>query len=373
MTRFMYASNFLFTKVASSFPYCKFRNAIETFLANTMSTLPSHQRAIIFNTKTSHLSLSHSALVPHTSEELIIRVHGTAITSGELTWGPFMNWPEEHIPCYDVSGTIIDLPNDPSGFKVGDKIYGRVMADREGTAREYATILVSEASIVPKGLELLEAASVPMSAHTAWQALFEQGLLTGSWTPTSVPHVNDVDETVVGQAKGKRVLILGAAGGVGLMAVQFARLAGAYVVGTASRKNESFLKELGIDEVVDYTKTTMHQYITSGKEKFDLVFDCAGGKSMLDGWHAVADQGTYISVVPGFKEPEFGKPAGVRSAWFVMKARGDELDKIGKFFEKGLLRATVDSVWKIEDFEGAFGKTASGHARGKVVFKVSDE
>ena len=339
-----------------------------------MSSLPANQRAIIFHTKSNQLSFSQSSPVPKFFTELLIRVHSTAITNGELTWGPFVNWPENHIPCYDVSGTVVALPDKPDGFKVGDKVFGRVMADREGTARDYATILVSEAAIVPKGLSMLDAANVlMMSAHTAWQALFEQGLLTGSFTPTAVPHVNDTGEAVLGQAKGKRVLILGAAGGVGLLAVQFAKLAGAHVAGTASKKNENYLKGLDIDEVINYTETSMQQYIASGNSKFDLVFDCAGGKSMLDGWNSVTANGAYISVVPGFREPEGGKPAGVRSTWFVMAARGDELSRIGKFFEKGILKATVDSVWKVEDFEGAFGKTASGHARGKVVIKVTDE
>jgi NADPH:quinone reductase-like Zn-dependent oxidoreductase len=217
---------------------------------------------------------------------------------------------------------------------------------------------------------MIEAASVPMSAHTAWQAVFEKGGLTGK---RGVPHVNEHGDAVLRQAKGKRVLILGAAGGVGLMAVQFALLAGAHVVGTASAKNEGYLRELGISEVVDYTKTSIQEYIAAGNDKFDLTFDCAGGKSMLDGWNGVVENGAYISVVPGFREPESGKPAGVRSTWFVMEARAEELHHIGKLFGMGLLKATVDSVWKLEDFEAAFSKTASGHARGKVVLKIADE
>jgi NADPH:quinone reductase-like Zn-dependent oxidoreductase len=160
---------------------------------------------------------------------------------------------------------------------------------------------------------------------------------------------------------------------VGLMGVQFARLASAYVVGTASAKNAAYLKELGVNEVLDYHVTTLAAYVGAGNEKFDLVFDCAGGKAMLDGWNGVKDDGAYVSVVPGFKEPEGGKPVGVRSKWFVMEARGEELERIGKFFEKGMLKATVDSVWKLEEYEEAFGKTASGHARGKVVIGIAEE
>jgi NADPH:quinone reductase-like Zn-dependent oxidoreductase len=337
-------------------------------------SLPPQQQALIFNTSTSTLSLSLTAPIPNDPSSLLIRVHSTAITNGELTWAPFVNWPIEHIPCYDVSGTIASLPSDTCGFKVGDEVYGRIAAGREGTAREYATIFPSEAALIPKGLGMLEAASVPMSAHTAWQALFEHGLFTGSFTPTSVPHVNETGQTVLSQAQGKRVLILGAAGSVGVMAVQFAKLAGAYVVGTASGKNEGYLKKMGIDDVVDYHTMSIREYIAEVcTKKFDLVFDCVGGKAMLDGWHAIIDNGIYISVVPGFREPPEGKSAGVRSAFFIMEARGDELGRIGKFFEKGMLKATIDSVWKLKDFEGAFAKTASGHARGKVVFKIAKD
>jgi NADPH:quinone reductase-like Zn-dependent oxidoreductase len=330
------------------------------------------QKAIIFNLTTNALSFTSSSPFPtSSSSEHLIRVHSTAITNGELTWAPYTNWANEHIPCFDVSGTIVsEVASSP--FKPGDRVYGRIHAGREGSGREYATILPSEAAHVPRGLSMVDAASVPMSAHTAWQALFEQGLLTGSFA--NAPYVNDAGEVVDGQAKGKRILILNAAGGVGLFATQFARLAGAYTVGTASAKNLSFVKELGADEVIDYTKTTVKAWVGEGEDKkFDLVFDCVGGKSMLDGWNAVKKNGTYISVVPGFREPEGGKPEGVRNTWFVMEARGPELEKIGKFIEKGLVKTWVDSVWKIEEYNEAFAKTASGHARGKVVLKIAED
>jgi len=339
-------------------------------------SLPETQKAIIFNTTTNTLSYDPSAPLPPASAsetEYLIQVHSTAITNGELTWAPFVNWPEYHVPCYDVSGTILNrVANSP--FEPGQKVYGRVMADHEGTARQYTTIIPSETALVPKGLSMVEAASIPMSALTAWQALFEQGLLTGSYDKGSVPRVDGEGQIIGGQAQGKRLLILGAAGGVGLMAVQFAKLAGAYVAGTASSKNTAYLKELGIDEVIDYTQISMQAWVAGdAAKKFDLVFDCAGRKSMLDGWHAVKDDGVYVSVVPGFKEPEGGKPAGVRTAWFVMVSRGEELERISRLIEKGVVKGTVDSVWKIEEFEEAFGKTAGGHARGKVIIKLADE
>lgn len=340
-----------------------------------MASLPKTQKALIFNTTTNALSVETAFPVTHSPSELLVRVHTTAITNRELLWGPFVNWPELHVPCFDVVGTVVALPTEsstPHSFKVGDLVYGRIMANREGSAQEYANILPSETALLPEGLDITAAATVPMSLHTAWQAVFEKGLLTGSFTPTSVPHVDSAGNTVLDQAKGKRFLILGAAGGVGLLAAQFAKLAGAYVAGTASGKNEAFVKSLGVDEVIDYTKTSVEEWVAKGNEKFDLVFDCVGGKSMLDGWTGVKDNGKIVSVVPGFSEPEGGKPAGVESFFFIMEARGEELAAVGKFFEKGMLKTSVDSVWKLEEYEQAFAKTASGHARGKVVFKISD-
>ncbi|KAF1996758.1 NAD(P)-binding protein [Amniculicola lignicola CBS 123094] len=337
-----------------------------------VATLPTHQKAIYLNTQTNKLSFTTQAPLPSIPEEHILQVHSTAITNGELTWAPFCNWPTEHVPGYDVSGTILTAVAG-SKFAPGDIVYGRVAAGREGTAREYATILPSETALVPARLKgskrgMQEAASIPMSAHTAWQALFTQGELC---TPPSVDTTTGA--VIGGQAKGKRVLVLGAAGSVGMMAVQFGRLAGAWVAGTASPGNKGLVGELGADEVIDYTATTVSKWIAGEEErKFDLVFDCVGGRSMLDGWSAVRSDGIYVSVVPGFAEPEGGKPEGVRSKWFVMEASGEELEGIGRFVEKGLVRGCVDSVWRLEEFEDAFAKTKGGHARGKVVFGVAE-
>ncbi|KAF2273139.1 NAD(P)-binding protein [Westerdykella ornata] len=342
----------------------------------TTPSLPSTQKAVLYNIETKTLSLSTSHPVPAPSEkEHLIRVHSTAITNGELTWAPFCpDWPTEHVPCYDVSGTIV-IPVPGSDLKPGDKVFGRVDAQREGTAQEYATILQSENARLPAGIGMLEAASVPMSAHTAWQALFEKGLLTGDFN--RVPYVDETSGEIVGKelAKGKRVLILNAAGGVGLHAVQFGNLVGAWVVGTASKKNEEWLKGLGADEVVDYRNMSIKEYVAGDDaKKFDLVFDCVGGESMLDGWNGVKEEGgVYISVAPGFGEPQGGKPKGVRSEWFIMEARGKELEHIGKFITKGVLKTAVDSAYEMEGFEEAFARSASGRAKGKVVLRVGKD
>ncbi|KAF2489803.1 NAD(P)-binding protein [Lophium mytilinum] len=320
--------------------------------------IPKTQPTILFNTTTSTLSLSPAFPVPTPPPtEHLIRVHATALTNGELTWGPFVAWPALHVPAFDVAGTVL-TPVAGSPFAPGDEIYGRVTAAREGCAREYATIAPSEAALRPEALSEVEAATVPMSAETAWQALFEHGGLAAL----------GADGRGVVENAGKRVLVLAASGGVGLWAVQFARLAGAYVVGTCSGRNAGFVSGLGADEVVDYTETSLEAWVA--EEKFDVVFDCAGGKSMEDAWTVVREGGTFVSIVPRYKEPEGGAPKGVKGLFFIMESRGEELAVISGLMERGLCKTVVDSVWKLEEYEKAFAKTASGHARGKVVIKI---
>jgi NADPH:quinone reductase-like Zn-dependent oxidoreductase len=244
--------------------------------------------------------------VPASEDGDVTKVHSTAITNGELTWGPFVNWPRIHVPCYDVSGTVVSKVSG-SPFKVGDTVFGRVHGAREGTAREYATILPREAALVPKGLGLVDAAAIPMSALTAWQAMFEKGLLTGTYAAESVPRVTDAGAVQGAElARGERVLVLGAAGGVGIMAAQFARLAGPYVAGTAPPRNDEFVRGLGA-EVVDYTRTNLKEWV-GGEEgnKFDLVFDCVGGSAMLDGWNAVKAMAPIFLLCWDFENPRAG-------------------------------------------------------------------
>jgi len=322
---------------------------------------PKTQPSVVFNTTTSVLSLDPAFPVPTpTPNEHLIRVHAAAITNGELTWGPFVDWPEHHVPTFDVAGTILTEVAG-SSFHPGDEVYGRVTAAREGCARQYATILPSEAALRPKGLSVEEAATVPMSALTAWQALFEHGGLA--------QPIGDGGKVEANQ--GKRLLVTAASGGVGLWAVQFAKMAGVTVVGTCSAKNAEFVLGLGADEVVDYTKTSLESWAGSAKgAKFDVIFDCAGGKSMEDAWTVVKEGGSFVSIVPGYKEPASGTPKGVKGLFFVMESRGEELAVISGFLESGLCKTVVDSVWDLDEYEKAFAKTASGHARGKVVLRI---
>jgi len=328
---------------------------------STSTPLPKTQPTLLLDTTTATLSLSPAYPVPTPSPtEHLIHIAASAICNGELTWGPFVAWPEQHVPVFDICGTILtEVQGSP--FRTGDSIFGRIAAGREGAGREYATILPSETALKPKTLGAVEAATVPMSALTAWQALFEHGELAKPSAEGGRAVENE----------GKRVLVLAASGGVGMWATQLAKLAGAEVVGTCSSRNAEFVLGMGADAVVDYTATSVEAWVEGDeKRKFDVVFDCAGGRSREDGWRVVRKGGRFVSIVPGYKEPEGGVADGVRGLFFILESRGEQLAVISRLIEKGLLKTVVDSVWSLEEYKEAFAKVASGHTRGKVVFKI---
>ena len=304
--------------------------------------------------------------VPNPNFELnehLIRVHTVAPCAGELLWTANYPVPDPQskvlIPCDDVAGTVIAAPPS-SPFKVGDEVYGRTNYHRTGCAAEYAIGRTEELALKPKNLSWAEAVTVPLSSLTAWQAFFVQAGL-GEFSPDSY--------------RGKRVLVTAASGGVGIWAVQLAKLAGAEVVGTCGPKNVDFVRSLGATEVLDYTVTSMKEWAQTEGNKVDLVLDCVGKKTLEDAWWAVKDGGVLISI---YQPPEMVKPADwagkdVRNLFFIMVPDGDSLARISKSIEEGKCKPVLHSVWPLEKFEEAFKVADSGHARGKVVIDLLAE
>lgn len=214
-------------------------------------------------------------------------------------------------------------------------------------------------AIRAKGLSWEEAATIPMSALTAWQALFVKAGLKA--------------EAGVG-AKGKRVFVTASGGAVGRWVVQLARWAGADVVGTASGAAMEVVRGLGAEEVLDYRSVDLETWV-AGKEgrKADVVVDTIGGKSCVDAWWVVKNGGILVSVNeadPGSVKP-MGVDKGIKALFFVMEANGDQLEKITELIDGGGFVGSLDSVWRLEDAAEAVEKVESGRAKGKVVFDLS--
>ncbi|KAL8765048.1 MAG: hypothetical protein Q9209_007751 [Squamulea sp. 1 TL-2023] len=210
----------------------------------------------------------------------------------------------------------------------------------------------------PEKLSWTEAASVPVSAVTAWQALFKH------------TEVHGLDDPV---SKGKRILITAAAGGCGVWLVQLAKIARLEVVAQiGSPQNDHFVKELGAAETVNYRTTSLKQWAETN-EPVDIVVDCVGGKTLEEAWYCVKDHGSLISIVepPGVKKPEGLKAKEAKNEFFNMYPSGQQLEEISKLINEGRCQTIVDSVWAFEEFKGALERLNGGHARDKVVDRIA--
>lgn len=209
----------------------------------------------------------------------------------------------------------------------------------------------------PAKLSWAEAATVPMSAETAWQALFVHAGL---------------DAKAGEGAAGKRVFVTAASGGVGVWMVQLAKWIGAEVIATCGPDSVEWVRSLGADEVLDYTKMDVKEWASGEGKKVDLVIDCIGRKSLEDAWWVVKDGGLLISI---FQPPEQMKPIGVaaniRSLFFVMNTDGEQLQKVTELIETGVVgKVALDSIFPFDRFQDAFKKLESGRTKGKIVLDL---
>jgi NADPH:quinone reductase-like Zn-dependent oxidoreductase len=294
-----------------------------------------------------------------TNNEHLIRVHCVSPCANELNWLKLFAPPKPRspIPCYDIAGTVLKAPEN-SPFRAGDEVYARTNYLRPGCAADYTIGMTSELAHRPKNLSWVESAAVPLSAQTAWQALFVQSGIGGFGDPAW---------------KGKRVLVTAASGGVGTWVTQIAALVGATVVGTCSSKNVEFVRGFGASEVVDYRSTNLGQWGKEEGNQVDLVIDCIGGRSLADAWWCVKDGGVLISI---FQPPEQVRPEGlgekgVKDVFFIMEPNRDHLEPITRLVNEGKCRGVVDSVWPLEQFEAAFARLDGGHAKGKIILDLS--
>jgi NADPH:quinone reductase-like Zn-dependent oxidoreductase len=302
------------------------------------------------------------------SEEHVIKVYATAPCAGELLWAK--NYPgvvskgsHEMVPCYDLSGVVATAPTD-SPFQPGTEVYTRTNAARAGNAREYSITLTSELAIKPKNLTWEEAASIPLSLFTAYQALFTHGELKKGWKNPEDTAAN----------ANKRVLITAAAGGVGVLLVQLAKAAGVKeIIGIAGPANVDFLKDVGASEVINYRQQSLGDWMKQN-EQIDLVVDAMGGKTLEDAWGAVKEGGILLSIrqPPETCRPKNDTSKKVDNKFFIMESLGWQLDEVKELLENKTVKPVVDSIWKLEEFNEAFAIVERGHARGKVIIKVQD-
>ena len=248
------------------------------------------------------------------------------------------------VPGWDVSGVVEAVGPNVTLLAEGDEVYGYPSIVRNGAYAEYAVVPEAELARKPRSLDHVEAASVPVAALTAWQGLFDVGDLR----------------------TGQKVLIHGGAGGIGTFAIQLARWKGASIVATASGRNQEFLRNLGADLTIDYQKSRFDHLVCDA----DLVFDTVGGDTLRRSWKVLKKGGILVSTVERPAEQE-ASTHEVRAAYVETSANPSELDQIAKLIDTGMLRPMVEAVFPLNEARRAQELSQSGHARGKIVLRVT--
>jgi NADPH:quinone reductase-like Zn-dependent oxidoreductase len=289
---------------------------------------------------------------PHPGQgEVVVRVYATGVIANELRWDETYETKAGSkrvlpIPGRDLSGVVEEVGPGTPPLTKGSQVYAMTDYGRDGAEAEFTIALPSELAPKPRTLDYVQAAAVPLTALTAWQALFEHASLVA----------------------GQTVFIHGAAGGVGVFAVQLAHWAGAHVIATASARNRDFLHELGANEVIDYTTTRFEDRV----HDVDLVFDTVGGDTLQRSWQVIKPGGVLVTIVSPPPSFENAKAQGIRPFWFVVEPNRDELIQIGTLIDAGHLRPIIDTVFPLAQARQAYEQGARGHTRGKIVLRVVD-
>jgi NADPH:quinone reductase-like Zn-dependent oxidoreductase len=251
---------------------------------------------------------------------------------------------------FDVAGIVEGLGPGVSRLRVGDEVFATTV--KGGTHAELVSVAEGHAAAMPASMSFEEAAAVPGGALTALQALRDVARLES----------------------GQRVLVNGAAGGVGSFAVQIARILGGHVVGVTSARNADLVKSLGAQEVVDYAQ----EDFTMQGARYDIVFDVVPNRTFAACSRVLAASGVYVTSLPG-PGPFLGRavaallrPLGFRKRcrWVMVKPSGSDLEILGHWADEGKLRAVVDRVYSMEQVREAHAHVEGGHTRGKVVLKL---
>lgn len=286
-------------------------------------------------------------------EEVLVKVKALSINpvdlktrSGKALYGS-LQAEKPLILGWDIAGTVAETGAAVSKFKTGDEVFG--MVNFPGHGRAYAEFVAApEAHLAHKPAEIsfTEAAAATLAALTAWQVLVHQAKVQ----------------------QGQRVLVHAAAGGVGHFAVQIAKQLGAYVIGTASAANADFLKQLGVDEHIDYRSTNFEDMV----QDVDVVLDSLGVENSLKSVRVLRPGGVLISIVGGAKEEvlALAQEKQVRAENYLVHSSGQDMEKLAELLQSGKLKPHIHEVFGFESMAEAHRQVETGHTRGKVVVTV---
>ena len=280
--------------------------------------------------------------------DVLLQVLATGITPTELTWDETYQNADgapriPSIPGHEVSGVVERMAPDVTDFRPGDEVYGLADFPRDGAAAEFAAVRAANLALKPRSIPHVQAAALPLSALTAWQALFEHAHLVA----------------------GQSVLIHGGAGGVGSLAVQLARWRRARVIATASGRDTAFVRSLGADDVIDYHATRFEEALRD----VDVVLDTIGGETRERSWRVLRKGGALITLVSPIPAG-VAEQHGVRGVFFIVRGNRGQLDQISALVDEGKLKPVIAEVLPLARAREAFELGAEIHSPGKIVLQA---
>lgn len=277
-------------------------------------------------------------------------------------WRPPVRFPA--VPGTDISGVVEAVAEDIDRFSVGDEVYSMVrfpsgLAGDSRAYAEYVSVPASELAPKPAGIDHVRAAGAPMSLLTAWQFMIEPG--------HDEPNPLQPNRHAPVPIEGRKVLVNGAAGGVGHFAVQLAKWRGAHVIAVASGKHETLLRELGADEFIDYTGTAPENVARD----VDLVIDTVGGPNAGRFLRTLKRGGALFPIFPlGFSGADEAGKLGVTISTTQVRSSGAQLEEVGRLLDDGTVRVVIDSTYPLSQARLSHERAAKGHIQGKIVLTV---
>lgn len=271
--------------------------------------------------------------------EVLVKVRAAAINP--IDWKYRRGLIPKQLPAVlgsDISGVIESSRSER--FAVGDEVFGFATS---GGYAEYALAPASLLAPKPAGLSHEQAAALPVAGMTAWQALFDVGALSA----------------------GQSVLIAGAAGGVGHLAVQFARVAGLHTIGMASQRNRDFVLGLGAARFIDYAGDELAGIVG----EVDVAFDTVGGQTTVSLLPTLRSGGTLVTIA-GSAPEQGAAELGVRAQRLVMSPDSDQLARIGELVGGGEVEVEIAKALALADVREAHQLSESGHTRGKIILSL---
>jgi NADPH:quinone reductase-like Zn-dependent oxidoreductase len=291
------------------------------------------------------LSLTEMPYPLAAENDVIVEVHAAGFTPGELDWPA--TWTDRagrdrtpSIPGHEVSGVVAQLGYGTTGFTVGQRVLGITDWARNGTLAEYVAVEARNMAPLSADVSYTVAAALPISGLTAWQGLFTHAHLV----------------------TGQTVLIHGAAGAVGSIAVQLAREVGARVIGSGRAGHKDTVLGLGADTFVDLQRDGL-----AGLDPVDVVFDVIGGEIMLQSTKLVRSGGALITIT----EPPPVQPEGGRAVFFVVEPNRADLMSLERRVRDGRLRLNVGAVCSLADAPSALDHAA--RTRGKTIVAIGGD